>query len=657
MATDELSEFEQELNSMDAKVKTEFTPSYKVLTKNKIAVSKKEGSLWRDRISMCVEKNKELIESWKEIKDIYMNNNKPSNDIEQKRLKLYEQDRTYENLLWTNTNGINRETIMKLPSIEITEGRDEYAQIVQALKYGINNYMSQVGNNGLNCKEKLKKVDIGAQLTNRGIWRLDWNDIVDQDKILEEIKILEARLSDAKTINEIQEIEGELYAANEKLESSGMSGAQITLVEPENLLIDPNSQLESGLDADWMIEVRTEFEYIIKAKYGEGDGTVYAGDKSNISGDEEDRENANLDYISGEEDGQSNRNEKFRVVKTYYVWDRLKKRVYLYQDGRWDYPLWVWEDPYHLKRFFPFYILSYNRGSTTNNVMSEVSYYIPLMNSINKINSMMDKARDRAFNVSLVDRRSRVDEKTIQNITNGKPGAVFVDVPENKRLEDMIRGMPTPGAENQMLMNKLDLYAMMQKMSSADNLTRGEEYKTNTTNMAISQYSGAKKTIIGVRVDAIMSFYCDVAKDILQMMIDKFSMNDWLKYVSPDDARLISSQYINVHDAGFKFSGDDTIEPTSAMKKQEAMQLAQALGQFSAATPAVTIVMLKVISRAFNEVVITSEDWQQIFNSLQQQMQPAQQQMPMPNQPMPPAMGMPQPPVPTQELINQAAAM
>lgn len=280
-----------------------------------------------------------------------MNNNKPSNDIERKRLKLYEQDKTYENLLWTNTNGINRETIMKLPSIEITEGRDEYAQIVQALKYGINNYMSQVGNNGLNCKEKLKKVDIGAQLTNRGIWRLDWNDVVDQDKILEEIKILEERLSNAKTINEIQEIEGELYAANEKLESSGMSGAQITLVEPENLLIDPNSQLESGLDADWMIEVRTEFEYIIKAKYGEGDGTVYAGDKSNISGDEEDRENANLDYISGEEDGQSNRNEKFRVVKTYYVWDRLKKRVYLYQDGRWDYPLWVWEDPYHLKRF------------------------------------------------------------------------------------------------------------------------------------------------------------------------------------------------------------------------------------------------------------------------------------------------------------------
>lgn len=43
---------------------------------------------------------------------------------------------------------------------------------------------------------------------------------------------------------------------------------------------------------------------------------------------------------------------------------------------------------------------------------------------------MIDKARDRAFNVSLVDRRSRVDEKTIQNITNGKPGAVFVDVPE-----------------------------------------------------------------------------------------------------------------------------------------------------------------------------------------------------------------------------------
>ena len=101
----------------------------------------------------------------------------------------------------------------------------------------------------------------------------------------------------------------------------------------------------------------------------------------------------------------------------------------------------------------------------------------------------------------------------------------------------------------------------------------------------------------------------------------------------------------------FQWAGDDTVEPTSAMKKQEAVQLAQIMGQFAGATPAITIVMLKLMSRAFNEIVITPQDWEMVFQGINQQQQP-QAPVNIPNEQIPPV---DQQPVPSEELINQAA--
>ena len=217
-------------------------------------------------------------------------------------------------------------------------------------------------------------------------------------------------------------------------------------------------------------------------------------------------------------------------------------------------------------------------------------------------------------------------------------------------MQDVVTGMITPGLE-QGLMDKNNLYAVMQKMSSSDPTMRGEEYKTNTTNMAIQQYGGAKKIIIGVRIDSIIGYYIKIAKEVLKLMMERFSITDWSKVLPPEEADVVVSNPVAFQDLNYQFAGDDTVEPTSAMKKQEAVQLSQIMGQFAGATPAITIVMLKLMSRAFNEIVITPEDWDVIFNSLQQQQQP---QAPMPmQQPVPP---MPQQP-PQEEMINQAAMM
>ena len=62
------------------------------------------------------------------------------------------------------------------------------------------------------------------------------------------------------------------------------------------------------------------------------------------------------------------------------------------------------------------------------------------------------------------------------------------------------------------------------------------------------------------------------------------------------------------------------------MKKQQAIQISQVLGQFAGASPYVSIIMLQILERAFDEVVVTKEDINTIKMSIVQQIQ-AQQMM------------------------------
>ena len=72
--------------------------------------------------------------------------------------------------------------------------------------------------------------------------------------------------------------------------------------------------------------------------------------------------------------------------------------------------------------------------------------------------------------------------------------------------------------------------------------------------------------------------------------------------------------------------GGSTVKPTSDTKKQQALQISQILGQFAGASPYVSIIMLQVLERAFDEVVVTKEDISTIKMSIVQQLQ-AQQMM------------------------------
>jgi hypothetical protein len=67
--------------------------------------------------------------------------------------------------------------------------------------------------------------------------------------------------------------------------------------------------------------------------------------------------------------------------------------------------------------------------------------------------------------------------------------------------------------------------------------------------------------------------------------------------------------------------GGSTEKPNSKNKQAAALNMAQVLGQFASAAPAVIIVMLEVMEKAFDDFTISTEQWKFITESIQAQMQ------------------------------------
>ena len=82
----ETSEFDREMMKMD-EPQGEYQSLYKMVAGNKIAISKKEGSLWKNRLDVSKSVTKDLREGWSNIISAYKGEEQPSQDDQKKRLR------------------------------------------------------------------------------------------------------------------------------------------------------------------------------------------------------------------------------------------------------------------------------------------------------------------------------------------------------------------------------------------------------------------------------------------------------------------------------------------------------------------------------------------------------------------------------------------
>ena len=635
---------------IEEEVTETYTPIYKMYGEGKIPVSKAEGKLWHTRQKQALKVMEDVTDQW-DLTYKYFNADQidfnDRGEVEfRNSAKLRKTHKNSQNLVWCNNVSLLPALYSQDPTIEITNNKDKdetsqkQATMLERL---LNVLLKKRTAPGLHIKQKARKGILNALLTNRGILKIGWTfQINSTEQAMKEMEIITQQLVNAKDTKEIKELEGKLQALEELVNFSQKEGPYIKHVRPYDIIIDPNALEQDGTDADWIMErewIPTEY---LKAKFGQQTDddeevkSIYAPEAV-LPIENKDRADDDNDVITNINDEQAFNTYGFDNAENYkrscltecfWVWDKIKHRVYLFSNSSWEYPIWVWEDPYMLEEFYPYYILNFHENPNSTLCKGETSYYLDQQDTINMINDQMQKMRDFGFNHYIFDTNSGIDKNDIQKWANGSNKILGVKLPPNKKWEDILFNGQIPADKAQQLYDKTDIINTIDMITGTDATTRTGEYKTNTTNFAIQSYMAGKTIKLDDKRDAIETWLGQVGWGIAQLCLqfmDKEQVESLIGVGNADLWENIDAQFIPI-----KFSlqcvGGSTLKPTSDMKKQQALQIAQVLGQFASASPYVVIIMLQILQRALDEVVVKEEDIEMIKNSILQQMQAQQMQ-------------------------------
>lgn len=669
------------------------TPAYRVLKGSKIAVSKLRGKLWKSRHKTGVQFMRDHVDAWDEAIRYYNHDQSTHRDGNDPGIannrnlakRLNDRFTSTENIVFSNVSAAVPQLYAKNPIVSLTSGinqdsdlRDANDAFARAVEKLINVLFSMSHSPGVNAKPKMKRATVVALLTN-ACWVEVGYTQKDQssEQALQTLMEVSSELAEAKTTAEITAAEGKLVALEEKIEFLNPSGPFLRVRLPHQVILDPDHNDSNGADANWiMVEDMIPTDYL-NAVYGkkadDTDQVVSIYEATHIldnSREEEEEENfslfnSKLDYNAyGFSDATTFH--KAKRTKVVHVWDRTTRRLELYAQNDWTWPVWVWDDPYQLQGFFPFTKLWFHENPVATYAKGEVSYYLDQQDQINEINDEKRRAllwarRNIFFN------KNKTTQVEVDKILKGNDAtATGLDLQEGQKATDVIFTIPPPSTAFAQMFDKKDLYQAVDRIAATNEVERGGEFKTNTTNKAVDYYATQGNQRNDERLDAIEDCIGRVGWQIAQLC---------LRFMQPDQVQQLTGLDVSqswkpldplgdINRWAMTCVGGSTQKQTSGAKKQEAVQIGQVLAQFAKAAPAAVLTQtLKVFSKAFDDVEMSKEDWDAIEKEVVQTLQmqqggaPGQNQAggPPPGQQQPGPPGQPpQPPAPPAQAIVQA---
>jgi len=641
-------------NNYDAVMKpdeagVEDQPIYKVIGESKIPVSKHRGPLWRSRYDQGKSSMNKSMDAWNEAYRYYRHDHTRTNashrdDAPDKAAgtPLQGSFNSTENLVFANISSLVPMLFTKNPDAEFTvedKSDEPQARVVEKL---VNTLAAKKTAPGLNLKRKVKRNIVSTTLTNIGWFEVGYtlrND--SSEAALEEIKKLSAELEKATSQKDIKQIEGNLLALEETIDMLTPSGPWVKVRRPDQVIVDPTAtDLDLSGACNWVMVEDLMFTSLLRAKYGrKRPGTdewesIFSPTnviKAGISPDQGDRgQTDNFQLFSyttseyakyGYADDRSFR--AAQMTKVVYVWDRVTRRVELYNANDWCYPLWVWDDPYSIDQYFPIVPMEFHTDPITMYAKGEVTYYLDQQDDINIINNEWSKVRKFAAGKVAYDKNSLKSGDVLEALINGTTdtNTIGLDLPEGKKLGDVLGPLLPPSADAIKFFDKKPVLESIDRLSGVTSVQRGVEYKTNTTNRAIESYESQIQTRADEKMDAIEDSVGTVLWIVAQMCMQFMEQSevaillgddkakDWKKL----DADTIRKTFVP------RVVGGSTLKPTSRAKKEQALQITQILGNYAQATPMALVVALKVLAQAYDNMIISQEDWEIIYQGLMQQ--------------------------------------
>jgi len=622
-------------------------PVYQVIGDSKIPISLGYGKVWKSRKEMALKATEDSRKGWEEAIRYFENDQtshrQNTNDHTSGNVlnvqKLNDTITETENVVFANVTTMVSALYARNPKVESTTHEEEMKDFNVLLERLINSMMTRKITPGVNIKSKAKRCVVSAALTNRGYIELGYTHRQSSsEQALSDLADLSNKLEKAKDVKKIEEIEGKIQALTESIDVLQQSGPYANYVAPHDILVDHNAKEADLTDANWIMifsflptqfllakysnkkSGKVEHESIFKPthvmKVGQQEDTSH--DIDNFSLYEDDSKASGFGFENDEAF------EKAKMTRVAMVWDKITRRVVMYNDRDWTWPIWVWDDPLQLEEFFPVYPLWYFENLDSNKVKGEVTYYLDQQDAINEITD--EERRSRAWAKRNIFFNSNiVSNEDVASVLNGPDGtARGLKLPEDMRLSDVIGAIVPPGMNFRELFDKESKYRAIDRISSVGEALRGAQFKTNTTNDAVSANVSAQNMRIDEKSDQIEDWIGRIGwglaqlalqfmdKETVALLVDKTSAEQWQNF-TPQEIRTTFN---------LETVGGSGKKPTSAAKKEEALELGQVLGQFVNAAPGPVLkIMLEVFQEAFDEITIRDEDWDEILQAVTQQAQ------------------------------------
>jgi hypothetical protein len=344
-------------------------PIYKVVGDSKIPVSKATGKVWKSRVAQVLKHTEKVRESWSEAVRYYENDQSSHRSGTEhgsgNRLgnqKLNNNITETENVVFANVTTMVPALYARNPECEFTSNVESKRGLATTLERLVNVLGGRKAAPGINLKPKAKRAVVTTLLTNRSWIKIGWTPKQESsEQALTDLTKLAKELEKAKDSKKIVEIEGQIMALEETVSILQPSGPFAKFKLPQQILVDPNAKEIDLTDANWAIEedmIPTEF---ILARYAKRTPnttefkSIYKPThvmKATLAGDDGIIDHENFSVFSDDKDETAksfgfNDQESFdkaKMTKVYIIWDKVTRRVLMYNSMDWTWPIWVWDD-------------------------------------------------------------------------------------------------------------------------------------------------------------------------------------------------------------------------------------------------------------------------------------------------------------------------
>ena len=617
--------------------KAKWEPTYRMIGDSKIPVSKKYGPLWKSRMEQGEKKMKDSKDIWEEAIRYFDNdqtNHRYKNEGKQGSAAgsgrgINNQITETENIVFSNITTMVAALYARNPMVEFTANNDEYKKLATCVERVVNTLLAKKSAPGVNLKPKARRGVTTALLTNRAWLEVNWifkNDSSEQ--ALADLKDLAVELEKAKEEKQIEELEGKISALDAQVSILQPSGPVFRLRHPNDIIIDWSAEEQDGSDAKWIIVLDWIPTTFLKAKWGkkrkdsdqyesiyEPSHILKIGSKEGEEGHESNSFSLFEDDGEGKAFGYDDVDafEKAKMTRVAFVWDKVTRRVFMYNVKDWTWPIWVWDDPLQLDTFYNVFSLYYHDGPCGLQTKGEVAYYLDQQDAVNEITSEEQKAR-RWARRNVFFNKNLTNQKDVESVLAGDDGtARGLDIPEGMKLGDVIGSILPPSMQFQQLFDKQSKYQAIDRISGLGQVLREGQFKTNANKDAVKFGASMASMRVDDKSDQIEDWLGAAGWALGQLCLQHMPVEQVVSLIGQEaatDWKNLSAEEI-AGAFGMQVVGGSTKKPTSQAKKEEALELGQVLGQFVNAAPmAVTKIMLEVFQQAFDEITMKDEDWE-----------------------------------------------